>query len=106
MNNAGTGSAILAMDMTIAQWRHVVATDLDGARDTLTELTSEWGLDKGEIDRWTARAAATTTANHAYSTRVFRADPIDLVTLELQVEHHVEQDGYIVDALFSWDAEA
>jgi hypothetical protein len=35
----------------------------------------------------------------------FRADPIDFVTLELQVEHHVEQDGYIVDALFSWDAD-
>jgi hypothetical protein len=81
------------------------ATDLEGARATLADLAPEWGLDTGEIDRWTARAAATTTANHAYSTRVFRADPIDFVTLELQVEHHVEQDGYIVDALFSWDAD-
>ena len=31
VNNAGTGSATLALDMTIAEWRHVVATDLDGA---------------------------------------------------------------------------
>jgi NAD(P)-dependent dehydrogenase (short-subunit alcohol dehydrogenase family) len=31
VNNAGTGSATLALDMTIDQWRHVVATDLDGA---------------------------------------------------------------------------
>jgi NAD(P)-dependent dehydrogenase (short-subunit alcohol dehydrogenase family) len=31
VNNAGTGSATLALDMTIEQWRHVVATDLDGA---------------------------------------------------------------------------
>ncbi len=31
VNNAGTGSATLALDMTIEQWRRVVATDLDGA---------------------------------------------------------------------------
>ncbi len=31
VNNAGTGSAALALDMTIEQWRHVVAADLDGA---------------------------------------------------------------------------
>lgn len=31
VNNAGTGSATLALDMTLAEWRHVVATDLDGA---------------------------------------------------------------------------
>lgn len=31
VNNAGTGSAILALEMTAGQWRHVVATDLDGA---------------------------------------------------------------------------
>jgi NAD(P)-dependent dehydrogenase (short-subunit alcohol dehydrogenase family) len=31
VNNAGTGSNTLALDMSIAEWRHVVATDLDGA---------------------------------------------------------------------------
>jgi len=31
VNNAGTGSATLALDMPLKQWRHVVATDLDGA---------------------------------------------------------------------------
>jgi len=31
VNNAGTGSATLALDMTIEQWRHIVAADLDGA---------------------------------------------------------------------------
>jgi NAD(P)-dependent dehydrogenase (short-subunit alcohol dehydrogenase family) len=31
VNNAGTGSATLALEMTIEQWRQVVATDLDGA---------------------------------------------------------------------------
>jgi hypothetical protein len=31
VNNAGTGSATQVLDMTIEQWRHVVATDLDGA---------------------------------------------------------------------------
>lgn len=31
VNNAGTGSATLALEMPVEQWRHVVATDLDGA---------------------------------------------------------------------------
>ena len=31
VSNAGTGSATLALEMTLAQWRHVMATDLDGA---------------------------------------------------------------------------
>ena len=35
--------------------------------------------------------------------RVFRAEPIEFVRLEFQVEHHVEEDEYVVDALFSWD---
>jgi NAD(P)-dependent dehydrogenase (short-subunit alcohol dehydrogenase family) len=31
VNNAGTGSARLALEMPLHEWRHVVATDLDGA---------------------------------------------------------------------------
>ena len=31
VNNAGTGTSALALEMTMEQWRHVVATDLDGA---------------------------------------------------------------------------
>jgi NAD(P)-dependent dehydrogenase (short-subunit alcohol dehydrogenase family) len=31
VNNAGTGSATMAVDMTIEEWRRVVAADLDGA---------------------------------------------------------------------------
>jgi NAD(P)-dependent dehydrogenase (short-subunit alcohol dehydrogenase family) len=31
VNNAGTGSADLALDMAVDRWRQVVATDLDGA---------------------------------------------------------------------------
>jgi NAD(P)-dependent dehydrogenase (short-subunit alcohol dehydrogenase family) len=31
VNNAGTGSATLALDMPLEQWRYVLATDLDGA---------------------------------------------------------------------------
>jgi NAD(P)-dependent dehydrogenase (short-subunit alcohol dehydrogenase family) len=31
VNNAGTGSATLVLDMPLEQWRHVMATDLDGA---------------------------------------------------------------------------
>src|SRR4051812_39903623 len=31
VNNAGTGSSSLTLDMELDEWRHVVATDLDGA---------------------------------------------------------------------------
>jgi NAD(P)-dependent dehydrogenase (short-subunit alcohol dehydrogenase family) len=31
VNNAGTGSSTLALDMGFDEWRHIVATDLDGA---------------------------------------------------------------------------
>jgi NAD(P)-dependent dehydrogenase (short-subunit alcohol dehydrogenase family) len=31
VNNAGTGAGTLALDLTIEEWRHIVATDLDGA---------------------------------------------------------------------------
>jgi hypothetical protein len=47
-----------------------------------------------------------TTTHHAYSTRVFDAQPAGFVRVEFQVEHHVEQDKYVLDVLFSWDAPA
>jgi hypothetical protein len=83
----------------------VPATDLKGARATLDQLGSSWGLDRDAIALWADRAAATTTASHAYSTRVFRAAPVDFVTLEIQVEHHLEPDAYVLDVLFSWNAD-
>jgi hypothetical protein len=79
------------------------ATDLKGTRSALDQFGSSWGLDKDAIAHWADRAAVTTTASHAYSTRVFRAAPIDFVRLEVQVEHHVEPDAYVLDVLFSWD---
>jgi len=80
------------------------ATDLAGAQSTLAELAPEWQLDEAEIAKSAARAAAVTTASHVYSTRVFGAHPAGFVRLEFQLEHHVEQDEYVVDGLFSWDA--
>ena len=77
-----------------------------GYRQNSTKDTAgrdPWGLDKDAISLWTDRAAATTTASHAYSTRVFRAAPIDFLRLEVQVEHHLEPDAYVLDILFSWD---
>jgi NAD(P)-dependent dehydrogenase (short-subunit alcohol dehydrogenase family) len=31
VNNAGTGTSSLALDMTLEEWRHIMAADLDGA---------------------------------------------------------------------------
>ncbi len=71
------------------------ATDLAGVQRTLARLAAEWQLDEAEIAAWVKRAAAVTTASHVYGTRVFRARSIEFVRLELQVEHHVEQDAYV-----------
>ena len=79
------------------------ATDLEGVRRTLARLAPDWQLDEAEIAAWAARAAAVTTASHVYSTRVFAARPAGFVRFELQVEHHIEHDRYVIDALFSWD---
>ena len=81
-------------------------TDLEGAHATLAELAREWNADADEIARWAAAAARVTAEEHAYSTRVFRAEPIDFVRLDFQVEHHVEEGDYLIDTLFSWDTAA
>jgi hypothetical protein len=80
------------------------ATNLQGARRTLARLAIQWQLNQADIAAWAARAEAVTMASHAYSTRVFGAQAAGLVRPELQVEHHIERDAYVVDALFSWDA--
>jgi hypothetical protein len=41
-------------------------------------------------------------STHAYSTRVFSGQPIGAVRPEVQVEHHLDDDTYVVDVLFSW----
>jgi hypothetical protein len=78
------------------------ATDLDGARRTLAVFAEDWGIDESQIAAWSARAAAATTASHAYAARVFPAAPVGDVRIEVQVEHHVETDTYVLDVLFSW----
>jgi hypothetical protein len=78
------------------------STDLGGARRTLDELARRWHADGEEVAAWAAAAAEASPAAYAYATHVFPAEPIGFVRLELQVEHHVEEDEYVVDVLFSW----
>jgi hypothetical protein len=76
--------------------------NLAEAQKRLERLTRRFELDESEIGAWARRAAAATTATHAYSTRVFGAPPIGSVRSELQVEHHLDDDSYVLDVLFSW----
>jgi hypothetical protein len=78
------------------------STDLGGARRTLEELARTWHADGDEVAAWADAAAEALPDAYAYATHVFPAEPIDFVHLELQVEHHVEEDEYVVDVLFSW----
>ena len=76
--------------------------DLGDTETWLRRLAGRWELDESEIDAWAQRAAAATTATHAYSTRVFSGQPIGAVRPEAQVEHHLDDDTYVIDVLFSW----
>jgi hypothetical protein len=78
--------------------------NLAEARRTLNRFARDWGIDADEIALWSQRAAAASTASHAYSTRVFPAAPISFVRLEIQVEHHLNDDTYVIDVLYSWDS--
>ena len=80
------------------------SSDLGEAKRRLEGFAQQWQLDENEIAAWAQRAAAATATTHAYSTRVFVARPIDFVTLEVQAEHHLDDDSYVLDLLFSWDA--
>ena len=80
------------------------SSDLADAKRRLERFALEWQLDASEIAAWAQRAAAATTTSHAYSTRVFAAQPIGFVRLEVQVEHHLDDDSYVLDLLFSWNA--
>jgi hypothetical protein len=80
------------------------SSDLADATRRLERFARQWQLDESEIAAWAQRAAVATTAGHAYSTRVFAAQPIGFVRLEVQVEHHLDDDSYLLDLLFSWNA--
>jgi hypothetical protein len=82
------------------------STDLGGARRTLDELARSWHADSDEVAAWADAAAKASPDAYAYATHVFPAEPIDFVRLELQVEHHVEEDDDVIDVLFTWDQAA
>jgi hypothetical protein len=90
---------VLANDRLLVK---LPSTDLGGARRILDELARTWRASSEEIAAWAAAAAEASPDAYAYATHVFPAEPIDFVRLELQVEHHVEEDDYVVDVLFSW----
>ncbi|HYM54003.1 MAG TPA: hypothetical protein VES97_01465 [Solirubrobacteraceae bacterium] len=77
------------------------AASLETAERTLRQLAGDWSLDEDAITTWREEAGRPTDLNHHYSTRVFTAEPVDFVEIEIQVEHHVAEDQFIVDVLFS-----
>jgi hypothetical protein len=79
------------------------SSDLAQAKRRLERFAQQWQLDESEIAAWAQRAAAATTTSHAYSTRVFAAQPVGFVRLEVQVEHHLDDDSYVLDLLFTWN---
>ena len=80
-------------------------SDRKSATVALTTMAREWGANAAEIRRWATETARVTSRERAYSTRVFRAAPVGNVRIELQVEHHLSEDQYVIDVLFSWDPE-
>jgi hypothetical protein len=77
------------------------AANLQTAELTLRQLAREWSLDEGAVAAWIAEVGRPATLDHHYSTRVFTAERVGFVEIEIQVEHHVAEDQFIIDVLFS-----
>lgn len=77
------------------------AAGLQSTIETLRELRREWDLDQQAIGAWANEIPRAAEAGHHYSTRVFSAQPTDLLQTEVQVEHHVREAQFIIDVLFS-----
>ncbi len=75
--------------------------NLETAERTLRELAREWSLDEGAVAAWIAEVGRPAALNHHYSTRVFTPERVEFVEIEIQVEHHVAEDQFIIDLLFS-----
>jgi len=77
----------------------------DQARAALMSVTAAWGVDPETVEAWYKRPRSA-RMGHAYSTRVFTAQPVSFVLPELQVTHYVRTDQYVIDALFTWSISA
>jgi hypothetical protein len=75
--------------------------DLAATEETLRELARDLYLDEGAVGEWIAEVGRSAAMDHHYSTRVFVAERIEFVEIEVQVEHHVAEARFIVDILFS-----
>jgi len=52
------------------------------------------------VDEW--HAAASRSAGHTSGTRVFSAGRVGFVLVQFQVEHHVREREFVIDAELAW----
>jgi hypothetical protein len=77
------------------------ASNLQTTIQTLQQLSREWNLNQPAIDAWRNEIQRPADAGYHYSTRVFTSQPTDFVATEIQVEHHVKEQQFIIDVLLS-----
>jgi hypothetical protein len=77
------------------------ATDLGLAEQKLQQLAQDWSFDASAVEAWRAAAGRPAGLGHNYSSRVFTAQRVGFVEVEIQVEHHVAEGEMVIDVLFS-----
>jgi DNA-binding CsgD family transcriptional regulator len=77
------------------------ATDQTATLQMLRQLAEDWHIDNNAVTAWIEDVGRPNALDHHYSTRVFTAENVEFVGIEIQVEHHVAENQFIVDMLFS-----
>jgi hypothetical protein len=77
------------------------AADLVTTEGTLRQLARDLYLDESLVAAWIEEVGRSVAMDHHYSTRVFVAERVEFVEIEIQVEHHVAEARFIIDILFS-----
>ena len=75
-------------------------------QETIAEYADNWGFPASAVERWRTAGLHRGASDHYYSTRVFTADDVGFVHLEVQVSHHVHDRDFAIVTLFSWDSHA
>jgi hypothetical protein len=80
-------------------------TGLGATERMIAEYATGWGFPSSAVDTWRAAAQRRASSDRYYSTQVFTPDAVGFVRLEVQVSHHVDEGGFVIVILFSWDSQ-
>ena len=76
---------------------------LDSTETLLAQYSREWNFPSDAIHAWRSRCENRKLGDREFSTHVFTPGSVGFVYLEFDVSHHVKEDYFVIDVLFSWN---